>query len=186
MLYGPPAVGKLTVGRELSALTGYKLFHNHLTVDFLDPIVGYGTRGFFQLLSAIRLLVIEHTARVNLPGLIFTFVYAKPHDDAFVSRMIQAVESHGGEVCLVQLTCAKDELVKRVTDASRREFDKIRTPEALAKNLAEVDLVSAIPGRESLTLDTTHLSVRDAAEQVISKFGLAWTNEKRPAEDAIG
>ncbi len=30
-LYGPPGVGKLTVGNALSALTGYKLFHNHLT-----------------------------------------------------------------------------------------------------------------------------------------------------------
>jgi tRNA uridine 5-carbamoylmethylation protein Kti12 len=27
-LYGPPAVGKLTVAQELVTLTGYKLFHN--------------------------------------------------------------------------------------------------------------------------------------------------------------
>ncbi len=31
-IYGPPGVGKLTVARELAALTGFKLFHNHLTV----------------------------------------------------------------------------------------------------------------------------------------------------------
>ena len=29
-LYGAPAVGKLTVAKELADLTGYKLFHNHL------------------------------------------------------------------------------------------------------------------------------------------------------------
>jgi len=29
-LHGPAASGKLTVGRELSRLTGYRLFHNHL------------------------------------------------------------------------------------------------------------------------------------------------------------
>ena len=33
LLYGPPAVGKMTVGAQLSQLTGYPLFHNHLTVD---------------------------------------------------------------------------------------------------------------------------------------------------------
>ena len=33
VLHGPPAVGKLTVGREASALTGFPLFHNHLVVD---------------------------------------------------------------------------------------------------------------------------------------------------------
>ncbi len=32
-LYGPPGVGKLTVARELVALTGFKLFHNHLAVN---------------------------------------------------------------------------------------------------------------------------------------------------------
>ena len=35
ILYGPPGVGKLTVGRELAARTGFKLFHNHLTVDLV-------------------------------------------------------------------------------------------------------------------------------------------------------
>jgi tRNA A37 N6-isopentenylltransferase MiaA len=28
-IYGPAAVGKLTIGRELAKLTGYRLFHNH-------------------------------------------------------------------------------------------------------------------------------------------------------------
>jgi len=32
-IYGPAAVGKLTVARELAKLTGFRLFHNHLTVD---------------------------------------------------------------------------------------------------------------------------------------------------------
>ena len=30
---GPPAVGKMAVGLELSALTGFKLFHNHASID---------------------------------------------------------------------------------------------------------------------------------------------------------
>ncbi len=39
-LYGPPAVGKLTVATELQRLTGFRLFHNHLTVDALRPTSG--------------------------------------------------------------------------------------------------------------------------------------------------
>ncbi len=38
-IYGPPASGKLTVARELAALTGYKLFHNHLVVEALRGAV---------------------------------------------------------------------------------------------------------------------------------------------------
>lgn len=33
LIYGPPAAGKLTVAKGLAHLTGYKFFHNHLTVD---------------------------------------------------------------------------------------------------------------------------------------------------------
>jgi cytidylate kinase len=32
-LYGPAASGKLTIARELTTLTGFALFHNHLVVD---------------------------------------------------------------------------------------------------------------------------------------------------------
>ena len=30
-IIGPQAVGKMTVGQELSKITGYKLFYNHMT-----------------------------------------------------------------------------------------------------------------------------------------------------------
>ena len=35
IIYGPAAVGKMTVGKELSKLTGYKLFHNHMSIEFV-------------------------------------------------------------------------------------------------------------------------------------------------------
>ncbi len=37
-IYGPPAVGKTTVGRELANITGYKFFYNHLTVPAAKAI----------------------------------------------------------------------------------------------------------------------------------------------------
>jgi replication-associated recombination protein RarA len=42
-LYGPPGVGKLTVAQELAGMTGYKLFHNHLTVDLVYAVFDFGT-----------------------------------------------------------------------------------------------------------------------------------------------
>jgi shikimate kinase len=34
-IVGPPAVGKMTVGYELAAQTGLKLFHNHQTIELV-------------------------------------------------------------------------------------------------------------------------------------------------------
>ncbi len=33
IIFGPPAVGKMTVGLELQRITGFRLFHNHMTAD---------------------------------------------------------------------------------------------------------------------------------------------------------
>ena len=48
-LFGPPASGKLTVARELAALTGYRVFHNHLVVDALLAVFDFGSRPFVEL-----------------------------------------------------------------------------------------------------------------------------------------
>ena len=45
-IYGPPGVGKLTVAKELAGLTGYKLFHNHLSIDWVLPVFDFGSDPF--------------------------------------------------------------------------------------------------------------------------------------------
>lgn len=43
ILFGPQAVGKMTVGQCLEAKTDLKLFHNHMSIDFVSPFFDYGT-----------------------------------------------------------------------------------------------------------------------------------------------
>ena len=43
VLFGPPAVGKMTVGRELERLTGLPLFHNHMTIELVVPFFDFDT-----------------------------------------------------------------------------------------------------------------------------------------------
>ena len=53
-LYGAPGTGKLTVARELAALTGYRLFHNHLTVDLAKAIFDFGTPDYLEYVRFLR------------------------------------------------------------------------------------------------------------------------------------
>src|SRR5262245_57362571 len=48
-IYGAPAAGKLTVARELAALTGFALFHNHLVVDAVASVFPFGSESFSKL-----------------------------------------------------------------------------------------------------------------------------------------
>ena len=41
LIFGPQAVGKMTVGHELEKIAGLKLFHNHMTIDLVVPFFGY-------------------------------------------------------------------------------------------------------------------------------------------------
>jgi hypothetical protein len=71
-LHGAPAVGKLTVARELAVLTGFRLFHNHLTVDLVSSLFPFGSEPFVLLREQIWLAAFAEAARNNL-SLIFTF-----------------------------------------------------------------------------------------------------------------
>ncbi|MBA3354768.1 MAG: AAA family ATPase [Pyrinomonadaceae bacterium] len=72
-LHGLPGVGKLTVARELVALTGFKLFHNHLTVDLVTSVFDFGSQPFIELREKIWLEVFREAVEADLTGLIFTF-----------------------------------------------------------------------------------------------------------------
>jgi len=71
-LHGPAASGKLTVAKELAALTGLSLFHNHLVVDALLAVFPFGSPGFVELRERMWLDVFAAAAAENR-SLIFTF-----------------------------------------------------------------------------------------------------------------
>ena len=35
LIFGAPAVGKMTVGQELERITGFRLLHNHMTIELV-------------------------------------------------------------------------------------------------------------------------------------------------------
>ena len=171
-IYGPPAAGKLTVARELAALTGIKLFHNHASIDVIEPIFGFGTGAFYRLVNKIRFDVIEEAAKEKIDGLIFTFVYSHPHDQKFVDEVVRRVEKHGGEVCFVQLLCAPSVLETRVVTPSRREHGKLASAETLREVMEKHDLFSPIPDSRSLSIDTSDLPPHEVARMIADHYGL--------------
>jgi broad-specificity NMP kinase len=170
-LYGAPAVGKLTIANEIARQTGFKVFHNHLSIDCIEPIFDFGTPSFFKLIETIRTETIAEAARENV-NLIYTFCYAKDLDDPHIKKVINAVETRGGEVCFVLLTCQQHELEKRVLEESRKKFGKANNLNILHEILDKYDLSSPVPERESLQIDNTHLSPADVAQQIIKHFQL--------------
>ena len=115
IVFGPPAVGKMTVGREICARTGYRLFHNHMTVEPLLGVFDFGTPPFVRLSAEIRLRVMEEAVGSGLPGLVFTMVWALElaEDLALIRSYVDLVEAAGGRVTFVELAAGLDTRLAR-------------------------------------------------------------------------
>lgn len=170
-LYGSPAVGKLTVAKKIAELTDFKVFHNHLSIDCIEPIFEFGSPSFFKLINMIRSETVAEAARAG-QNLVYTFCYAKDSDDAHVAEITKNVEDNGGEVCFVLLKADKAELEKRVLEDSRKRYGKAKTVEMMHYFFDTYDLFSPVPERESLIIDNTNLSAEDTAQQIIEYFGI--------------
>jgi ferredoxin-thioredoxin reductase catalytic subunit len=174
IIYGPPSVGKLTVATELAKTTGLKLFHYHLSIDLALKIFEFGTDAFLRLVRSICLHVVGEAIEEGVNGIIFTFVHGRfPKDNDFIDGVISKVEKHGNEVCLVRLFCDKATLEKRVVSPSRAAYYKIADVILLREILQQCDLFSIIPGRESLSIDNSHLSPEEVVRDIIAYYHLA-------------
>lgn len=177
IIYGPPAAGKLTVANEVAKRTGFKVFHNHLSIDAIEPVFDFGTRPFFKLVEMIRVETIAEAARENV-DLIYTFCYAKDEDDEHIRKITAAAEDNGGEVLFVLLICDKVELERRVLTEDRKAFGKAKTVEMMRGFFENYDLFSPVPDRASLIIDNTELSADKAAEQIMEHFRISGMEAK--------
>ena len=171
-LYGLPATGKLTVARELSSLTGYKLFHNHLVVDTLLSVFEFGSKPFVELREEIWLSVFRHACGSGLQGLIFTFAPERTVRAGFVQAAIDVVIRHGGEVDFVELICPVEELKNRMGSASRVQYRKLASA-ALFAQLHEDGVFdcSHMPAPR-LTVDTSQMMPAEAAKEIMRVLDL--------------
>ncbi|GAB3835271.1 hypothetical protein ACFPIJ_11650 [Dactylosporangium cerinum] len=68
-IVGPPAVGKMTVGEQIAARTGLRLFHNHMAIELVLRFFPFGSPPFGRLVDRFRRDLIEEVAASDLPGL---------------------------------------------------------------------------------------------------------------------
>ena len=163
-IHGAPAVGKLSVARELANRTGFRLFHNHLTVDLVTSLFPFGSEPFINLREQIWLDAFTEAAQQNV-SLIFTFNPERTVRLRFVDDVQQAVKINGGEVVFVELICSEAELEKRMEDDSRKEFGKLASVE-LYRSLKDAGAFEYPKLPNGLSLDTTSSSPTATAELI--------------------
>lgn len=181
-IIGPPAVGKMTVGHELAQRTGLKLFHNHHTIDLALRFFEFGTPPFHRLVGEFRRRIFEEVAASDLPGLIFTYVWAFDHasDDATVEEYSSIFRERGGRVVYVELEAAQTERLRRnetpfrlAEKPSKRDLERSRDQLLDLDARYQLNSMGKYDGRaDYIRIDNTDLAAADVAERIIATFDL--------------
>lgn len=169
-LYGPPAVGKLTIAEKLSEATGIPVFHNHHSRDIVKDIYGDDLMQHYDLVDTIRFDVMEYCAKNNT-DLIFTYVYGDPADEAKVKAYQKTIESNGGQVMFVELTADAHDLIDRVDNDSRKKFKKLLDKKVMTELTQDMSIFT-MPYVESLKINTSKSSPTESVDTIISKLDL--------------
>lgn len=172
LIYGPPAVGKLTTAKELSKLTGYKIFHNHLTVNLVYSIFESKSETGEALSQKLRLEVVKNAVNSNLEGLIMTYVYEHPINQDYIEKLIQTVEQNNGNIYFVQLLATKETLKNRVNYESRKIHNKISDFEKLQRVMSESEMLTPIQVAPSLIIENSNKNPELVAHEIARKFAL--------------
>lgn len=127
LLFGPQAVGKMTVGQELSRITDLKLFHNHMTIDLLEHFFGFSSE-MWRLSNLIREEIFKSFAKSDQYGMIFTFIWAfnKKEDWEFVGKICNIFKSQGADIFFVELDADVDVRIIRNQTANRLKHKRTK------------------------------------------------------------
>ena len=182
VIFGPPAVGKMSVGHELAKMTGLKLCHNHMTIELALNFFDFGQPQFYRLVGEFRRKIFEEVAASDLAGLIFTYVWALDLESEriFIEESCDIFRAKGGEIYFVELEAELPERLKRNESEfrlsqKRSKLDIENSRKWLLEDEANHRMNSAgdFFYRENyLKIENTNLSASEAARRIVDAFGL--------------
>lgn len=179
-LVGRGGIGKFTVAKELAQIAGCKVVDNHY---WLNPIFGLIHQdgvtplpaGIWPLTEQVRGAVLETIAAHSPLAWSFVFTHTasgnpehEAADQVTCRDIAEIADRRGANRLAVRLTCAPEELVRRVATPERRLRLKGSDTEEVWLNARWQPFDPGWP--QSITIDTSGLSARQTADQILDRI----------------
>lgn len=187
VIFGPPAVGKMAVGRVIAERSTFRLFHNHASIEPVLDVFDYGTPPFRRVLTEFRERVVEEAA-ANDVDLVLTYVWGldlredldevrrqiRPYCDADASiffaelaaDLSTRIERNRSELRLTEKRSKRDvEWSEANVRQMQERFVMNTTGTTADAKLRAMELLALHPHRR---LDNTALSAEDAANAILT------------------
>lgn len=178
-MIGNAAVGKMTVGQELTKITDLRLFHNHMTIEPILDIFGYFNG---KAITRMRDIIFEEFADSEHYGLIFTYMWAfdQQSDWDYVEHVCDIFRKHNADIYYVELVASqvvrfqrnatenrlKNKASKRDVEISNQRIMNDDSKYRCVSNEGE------IPFDNYIKIDNSNLSAEVVAQMIKERFGL--------------
>ena len=182
ILFGPLAVGKMTVGQELEKITGLKLFHNHMTIELVLPFFEMYSSSFNKLVKSFRIELFEEVAKSSLKGIIFTYVWEldQKSDCDFIDSIVKIFEKENASVYFVELEADIEERLRRNRSSHRLKHKPSKMNfKASEHELIETDRnfvlnskINEFQRKNYFKINNTKISAKETARMIKKKFNL--------------
>ena len=177
LIIGDGAVGKMTVGQELTKITDLRLFHNHISIEPVLEVFGEINKA---VIHDIRESVFRNFAKTDKYGLIFTFIwdFESKEDWDYISHMVEIFKD--AEVYCIELVAPLDiRLERNITEnrlknkASKRDIEASNQRVIKYSTNHRVEsLDGEIPFENYMKISNSNISPDVVAKMIKDKFDL--------------
>lgn len=176
LLVGPPAVGKLSIARELERRTGALVVDNHLINNPVFVPMGLNSGEGVDITATDGLrrrvweVVLEAAAQAppTLSHVMTNWLSDDPENAEHVERLRSLARTRGARFVPVWLDAEEEALLARVDAPGRAERGKLTDPAVLSQILA----VPVLPApADALHLDVTQRTPPEAVTEILAMLG---------------
>jgi len=156
-IFGSLAAGKMTTGQELMKITDLRLFHNHMSIDFVNDIFGSEDGMNFGVVCKVRELIFKEFAKSDNYGMIFTYSmgFNKQSEWDNVNHIVDIFKQVNAEIYYVELIASQEiRLLRNSTKNRLLHKPSKRNIEKSNQDLIEWDITYRCVSNEGeITLD---------------------------------
>ncbi len=165
-LVGPPAVGKLTIGRLLSQWTGFPFYDNSRSIDTASLLFPYGAEEFREYRDEMRLSFYLRAKSSGIGGLISSCCLAR-NSWPYLNHIEAHLSDSGWTTKYILLTADEAIILSRVESLDRQKKVTITTQVEI-ENWFVNNWPPVIPKDKDLfQVDTSKKTAHLAAKQVM-------------------
>ena len=178
-IIGAPAAGKMTIGQELSKLTGATLFFNHQPIDFALEIYQDFTEEMWEFVRSVNFSFLGASAR-NQRSVILTDVidFSNQYQLMYLKQIQDLLDDYHQEILFVELETSLEERLHRNRTENRLKHKPLkRHIEVSEREILETAETLQLNSQHQpnelhhyFKINNTNLSAEEVAKQIQNKI----------------